>query len=68
MLLYYVGETYKKGMVMFKFLAYYAIPLFVIAGFYLGMARHLTLSTKNIPSELPDSDHHLEQIRARRKV
>ncbi|XP_012217370.2 neuropeptide CCHamide-1 receptor-like [Linepithema humile] len=62
------GDTYKKGMVMFKFLAYYAIPLCVIAGFYLGMARHLTLSTRNIPSELPDCDHHLEQIRARRKV
>ncbi|XP_025261813.1 neuropeptide CCHamide-2 receptor [Camponotus floridanus] len=60
------GEIYEKGMVMFKFLAYYAIPLCVIAGFYLGMARHLTLSTRNMPGELPD--HRFEQIRARRRV
>lgn len=51
---------------MFKFLVYYAIPLCVITSFYLGMARHLSLSTRNMPGELPD--HHFEQIRARRRV
>ncbi|XP_029660851.1 neuropeptide CCHamide-2 receptor-like isoform X1 [Formica exsecta] len=60
------GVIYQKGIVMFKFLAYYAIPLCVIAGFYLGMARHLALSTRNMPGELPD--HRFEQIRARRRV
>ncbi|XP_076661339.1 neuropeptide CCHamide-2 receptor-like [Halictus rubicundus] len=59
---------YTRGMVMFKFLAYYAIPLCVIAGFYLGMARHLELSTRNMPGELSTRSHRMEQIRARKKV
>ncbi|KAG7206710.1 hypothetical protein KM043_000383 [Ampulex compressa] len=62
------GESYQRGMVLFKFLAYYAIPLCVIAGFYLGMARHLELSTRNMPGEPPGGSHRLEQIRARKKV
>ncbi|XP_046752926.1 neuropeptide CCHamide-2 receptor-like isoform X1 [Diprion similis] len=62
------GEEYKKGVVLFKFLAYYAIPLCIIAGFYLGMARHLELSTRNVPGEFPGAPHHCGQIRARRKV
>ncbi|XP_012142843.2 neuropeptide CCHamide-2 receptor-like isoform X2 [Megachile rotundata] len=63
------GKSYQRGMVMFKFLAYYAIPLCVIAGFYLGMARHLELSTKNMPGEQSSgSSHRMEQIKARRKV
>lgn len=53
---------------MFKFLAYYAIPLCVIAGFYLGMARHLELSTRNMPGELSCDSHRMEQIKARKKV
>lgn len=53
---------------MFKFLAYYVIPLCVIAGFYLGMAWHLALSTRNMPGELPGGDLHVEHIRARRRV
>ncbi|XP_060823835.1 neuropeptide CCHamide-2 receptor-like [Bombus pascuorum] len=62
------GKNYKKGMVLFKFLAYYAIPFLVITGFYLGMARHLELSTRNMPGELSTGCHRLEQIRARKKV
>ncbi|KAK9308991.1 hypothetical protein QLX08_001188 [Tetragonisca angustula] len=62
------GESYQKGVVMFKFLAYYAIPLLVITGFYLGMARHLELSTRNMPGELSTGCHRMEQIRARKKV
>ncbi|XP_012062657.1 PREDICTED: neuromedin-B receptor [Atta cephalotes] len=61
------GEIYRKSMVMFKFLAYYLIPLCVIAIFYLSMTWHLTLSTRNMPCELPDSDLH-EQIKARKRV
>ncbi|XP_018363684.1 PREDICTED: neuropeptide CCHamide-2 receptor-like [Trachymyrmex cornetzi] len=61
------GEIYRKGMVMFKFLAYYLIPLCVIAIFYLSMTWHLTLSTRNMPCELPGSDLH-EQIKARKRV
>ncbi|XP_011878938.1 PREDICTED: gastrin-releasing peptide receptor-like [Vollenhovia emeryi] len=62
------GAAYRKGIVIFKFLAYYVIPLCVIAGFYLGMAWHLALSTRNMPGELPGGDLHIEQIRARRRV
>ncbi|XP_071647120.1 neuromedin-B receptor-like [Temnothorax longispinosus] len=62
------GDAYEKGMVLFKFLTYYVIPLCVIAGFYLGMAWHLALSTKNIPGELPSGNLHVEQIKARRRV
>ncbi|XP_043279218.1 neuropeptide CCHamide-2 receptor-like isoform X3 [Venturia canescens] len=63
------GQNYKKGMVLFKFLAYYAIPLCIIAGFYFGMARHLELSTRNMPGELSGAvAHRGEQIRARKKV
>ncbi|XP_076630943.1 neuropeptide CCHamide-2 receptor-like isoform X2 [Colletes latitarsis] len=62
------GESYQRGMVLFKFLAYYAIPLCVIAGFYLGMARHLELSTRNMPGELSTGGHRMEQIQARKKV
>ncbi|OXU23809.1 hypothetical protein TSAR_016316 [Trichomalopsis sarcophagae] len=62
------GESYEKGMVLFKFLAYYAIPLCIISGFYLGMARHLELSTRNMPGDQPGAPHHCEQIRARKKV
>ncbi|KAG5318350.1 CCH2R protein, partial [Acromyrmex heyeri] len=61
------GEIYRKSMVMFKFLAYYLIPLCVIAIFYLSMTWHLTLSTRNMPCELPGSDLH-EQIKARKRV
>ncbi|OAD61071.1 [Phe13]-bombesin receptor, partial [Eufriesea mexicana] len=62
------GDSYKKGMVMFKFLVYYSIPFLVITGFYLGMARHLELSTRNMPGELSTGCHRMEQIRARKKV
>ncbi|XP_026666805.1 neuropeptide CCHamide-2 receptor-like isoform X2 [Ceratina calcarata] len=62
------GEGYQRGMVMFKFLVYYAIPFCVISGFYLGMARHLELSTRNMPGEMSTVCSRVEQIRARKKV
>ncbi|XP_076377397.1 neuropeptide CCHamide-2 receptor isoform X2 [Megalopta genalis] len=62
------GVSYTQGMVLFKFLAYYAIPLCVIAGFYLVMARHLELSTRNMPGENSSRSHRMQQIRARKKV
>lgn len=68
MYFYITGIVYEKGIIMLKFLVYYVIPLFVIASFYLGMAWHLALSTRNMPGELPDGDHHNEQIKARKRV
>lgn len=62
------GSTYEKGMVLFKFLAYYAIPLCVIAGFYVLMARHLVLSTRTLPGEHNPQRGQSNQIQARKKV
>lgn len=59
------GKTYEKGMIIFKFLAYYLIPLCVIAGFYLGMAWNLALSTRNIITRV---NLHNDQINARKRV
>jgi len=56
-------------MVVFKFLLYYAVPLCIIAAFYLCMARHLELSTRNMPGELPGQiGNQSAQARARKKV
>lgn len=50
---------------MFKFLVYYAIPLAFIATFYVIMAHHLLLSTRNMPGE---AQGQAKQIQARKKV
>lgn len=62
-----LGSGYAKGMVMFKFLAYYVVPLCVIGCFYFLMAHHLMVSTRNMPGELQYSGQS-SQIRARKKV
>ncbi|XP_014250294.1 neuropeptide CCHamide-2 receptor-like [Cimex lectularius] len=59
------GTPYIQGVVMFKSFAYYAGPLFIIGGFYVLMARHLVLSTRNMPGELQGQSN---QVRARKKV
>lgn len=62
-----LGDGYAKAMVMFKLLAYYVAPLCVIACFYLLMAHHLMVSTRNVPGELQHAGQS-GQIRARKKV
>lgn len=59
------GEKYRKGVVLFKFLAYYAVPLCIIACFYILMAKHLEMTTRNMPGEMQGQS---SQIRARKKV
>ncbi|XP_039294765.1 neuropeptide CCHamide-1 receptor [Nilaparvata lugens] len=59
------GPMYPKTVVLIKFLFYYAIPLVIIAFFYSLMARHLILSTRNIPGEM---QCQVRQVRARKKV
>ncbi|KAJ9595792.1 hypothetical protein L9F63_013036, partial [Diploptera punctata] len=59
------AQTYLHMMVLLKFLSYYAIPLCIIAFFYILMARHLELSTRNMPGEMQGQS---TQIRARKKV
>lgn len=58
----HVGVWYPKALVTTKFLIYYAIPLLIIGIFYSLMARHLFLSTRNLPGESE------RQVRARKKV
>ncbi|XP_063829693.1 neuropeptide CCHamide-1 receptor [Ostrinia nubilalis] len=59
------GENYPRTMVLIRFLVYYSLPLAVIALFYVLMARHLVLSTQNVPGEMQGTQR---QMRARRKV
>ncbi|XP_066996428.2 neuropeptide CCHamide-1 receptor-like [Anabrus simplex] len=60
-----MGPHYARIIVMMKFLVYYAIPLCIIAFFYILMARHLELSAQNMPGEMQGQS---TQIRARKKV
>ncbi|XP_075210775.1 neuropeptide CCHamide-1 receptor-like [Lycorma delicatula] len=59
------GMFYPRTVIMAKFLFYYAIPLSIVAVFYSLMARHLILSTRNMPGEMQGQ---VRQIRARKKV
>ncbi|XP_023167451.2 neuropeptide CCHamide-1 receptor isoform X2 [Drosophila hydei] len=45
------GENYAKLMVMLHFLVYYAIPLVIIAAFYVMIALHLMYSA-SVPGEM----------------
>ncbi|XP_023716015.1 neuropeptide CCHamide-1 receptor isoform X2 [Cryptotermes secundus] len=60
-----LGRKYVQIMVVIKFLSYYAIPLIIITFFYILMAHHLVLSTRNMPGEMQGQS---TQIRARKKV
>lgn len=54
-----------KIVVFVRFFVYYAVPLTIIAFFYVLMARHLINSTRNVPGE---AQGQLRQIKARKKV
>lgn len=56
------GIWYPRMVVTVKFVVYYALPLLIISFFYVLMARHLVLSTQNLPGESG------RQVRARKKV
>ncbi|KAM8712039.1 hypothetical protein ACLKA7_012544 [Drosophila subpalustris] len=58
------GFNYAKLMVTLHFLVYYAIPLVIIAVFYILIALHLMYSA-NVPGEMQGA---VRQVRARRKV
>ncbi|XP_030388059.1 neuropeptide CCHamide-1 receptor [Scaptodrosophila lebanonensis] len=58
------GFHYAKTMVLMHFLVYYAIPLVIIAAFYVLIALHLMYSA-NVPGEMQGA---VRQVRARRKV
>lgn len=46
------GPNYPKTILVCRFFIYYAVPLSIIAFFYILMARHLIHSTRNIPGEM----------------
>lgn len=49
---HWLNHNYPKVNVMMRFLILYIIPLLIIAVFYLKMANHLIMSTKNVPGEM----------------
>ncbi|XP_031845818.1 neuropeptide CCHamide-1 receptor-like isoform X3 [Nomia melanderi] len=59
------GPNYPKTILVCRFFIYYAIPLSIIAVFYILMARHLMKSTRNIPGEMQGQ---VRQMKARKKV
>lgn len=46
------GLKYAKGIVMGRFLIFYAIPLSIITLFYIMIAKHLMYSASHVPGEL----------------
>jgi len=52
-------------MVVYRFLAYYAIPMTVIAVYYIRMARHLLICSKTLQGE---AQVQTLQINSRKKV
>ncbi|XP_054269651.1 neuropeptide CCHamide-1 receptor-like [Macrosteles quadrilineatus] len=60
------GIGYAKGVILARFLIHYTVPLSIIAFFYIMIARHLIISTKNIPGGL--QPHQARQIKGRKKV
>lgn len=49
---HWLNYSYPQVNVMTKFLVLYIIPLTIIAIFYMNMANHLIVSTKNVPGEM----------------
>lgn len=48
----WLNNNYPKVNVMMRFLILYVIPLTIIAIFYMNMANHLIVSTRNVPGEM----------------
>lgn len=46
------GLEYARGIVMGRFLIFYAIPLSIITLFYIMIAKHLMYSANHVPGEI----------------
>lgn len=46
------GTEYAQGIVMARFLIFYAIPLSIITLFYIMIAKHLMYSASHVPGEI----------------
>ncbi|GAB6018383.1 hypothetical protein CHUAL_000099 [Chamberlinius hualienensis] len=62
----YIWNKYPQFNVISKFLVYYLIPLLTISCFYVAMACHLYISSKNVPGEVHSQT--TKQVEARKKV
>ena len=64
------GEEYPKYIITARFVVYFALPIVVIAVFYILMARMLILSSKRMPCEgsTKTSSQLQKQTEARKKV
>ncbi|XP_045477761.1 neuropeptide CCHamide-1 receptor-like [Harmonia axyridis] len=62
---HWLDGNYPRTVVLGKFLVLYVIPLAIIAIFYMNMANHLIISTRNVPGEAQGTQR---QIKARKKV
>ncbi|CAG9801164.1 unnamed protein product [Chironomus riparius] len=61
-----LGKGYARLIVTFRFLCYYAIPLFIIGIFYALIAKHLIHAASHVPGE--NFQGVQRQVKARRKV
>ncbi|KAK6169084.1 hypothetical protein SNE40_020205 [Patella caerulea] len=61
-------DTYPKYHALVRFLIYFAIPILIIAVFYLMMARILIKSGETMPCEGKGALNQQRQIAARKKV
>ena len=62
------GKLYAELRALVMFFVYFAIPMLVIAMFYLLMARILIISSHNMPGEGQCKGGKNKQIEARKKV
>ncbi|XP_075210851.1 neuropeptide CCHamide-2 receptor-like [Lycorma delicatula] len=62
---YEFGSLYAKTIVLYKFFAYWVVPLCIIGGFYVLLARHLVFAARNMPGEQQGQSNH---VQARKKV
>ena len=62
------GKWYEKFHAVFRFVVYFALPISIIAVFYLLMARILVLSSSRMPAEGPTQSQANRQMETRKKV
>lgn len=58
----WLNYNYPKVNVMMRFLILYVIPLTIIAIFYMNMANHLIVSTRNVPGEMQGTQRQVFSI------
>lgn len=57
----WLDHKYPQVMVMTRFLVLYIAPLTIIGIFYLLMANHLIVSTRNVPGEMQGTQRQVRK-------